>query len=221
MYYKYKEYANSTIEVVPIELKGRGTRISEPFSERMEDVVDDIINFIRSDIIYCEYLIFGHSMGSIILFELVKKLQIYNYPLPLHVFFSGCLPPKYINNLPKIYNAPLGVFKSEILKLGGTPKEVFDNKTLSNIFVPIMRADYKLIETYVYEEILEKLHCNASIFYGSNDDMTTEVFLFEWGKYIDGKIDYYCFEGNHFYVNESAFHVMQTINQIICERILI
>ena len=77
-YYKWKKYINDNIEIVPLELKGRGKRIDQKFSLSMKAVVDDLYQELIS---YLDaesdkpYALFGHSMGSTIVFELAHKLQ--------------------------------------------------------------------------------------------------------------------------------------------------
>lgn len=70
MYYKWKNIMNNNIQLVPIELKGRGTRYGEGFYTDFEDAFNDIYLNIRDKIMEDEYALFGHSMGSLLAFEL-------------------------------------------------------------------------------------------------------------------------------------------------------
>jgi len=215
MFYKWKPYLSNLIDLVVLELKGRLSRSSEDFSDSMEDVVEDLFEIIRDDILYNDYVIFGHSMGSTIAYELAQKIQQTNYPAPLHLIFSGRLPPEFNDFMPKIHNAPLEKFKSDIISLGGTSVEIFENEILSKLFIPILRADYKVLEDYNYKKYENKLFCNISVFYGSEDDRANIELLQKWKTYTYYKTKFYCFNGNHFYINSCAKEVSETINKII------
>ena len=69
-YYKWKKYLHPSIELIPIELKGRGKRFNEIFYESLEEAVDDIFENIKDKIINNDYAIYGHSMGSLLSYEL-------------------------------------------------------------------------------------------------------------------------------------------------------
>ncbi|MCS4470411.1 hypothetical protein JQ036_04690 [Clostridium botulinum] len=39
-----------------------------------------------------------------------------------------------------------------MIELGGTPEELSNNKELLDIFIPIIRNDFKILENYNYEK---------------------------------------------------------------------
>ncbi len=82
-FYKWKRQQQFDIEIIPIELAGRGGRVKEPFYKNMESAVQDLYNKIVKQIDETPYVILGHSMGGILAFEITKKsnrvLTIYRY----------------------------------------------------------------------------------------------------------------------------------------------
>ena len=81
-YAKWKNYFNPYIEVVPIELAGRGYRIEESLYQGMEEAVNDAYTSIVKQIDASPYILFGHSMGSLIAYEVARKYRVLitNYP---------------------------------------------------------------------------------------------------------------------------------------------
>jgi len=134
-YNKLKRYLGDNIEQVPIEYAGHGRRIKEPFYEDMSKAVSDTFNFVCNNIDDEHYSFFGHSMGGLIAYETCHKLIEAKYKEPLHLFISGRLPPHIKKESDNISHLPDKEFIEEILKIGGTPKEVFENQDLINMLL--------------------------------------------------------------------------------------
>ena len=133
------------ITVCPIQLPGREERIMEkPYtdmSELLRDLTDEIVIAIKG-----KYALWGHSMGGKIAYELEKYLENKGYQAQC-IFASGCRIP----NIPEpnpIYHLKDEAFKRELERFGGTPKKVLENKELLDFFLPMLRADFTLADTY-------------------------------------------------------------------------
>mgnify|MGYP000778555058 CR=1 FL=1 len=133
------------ITVCPIQLPGREERIMEkPYtdmSELLRDLTDEIVIAIKG-----KYVLWGHSMGGKIAYELEKYLENKGYQAQC-IFASGCRIP----NIPEpnpIYHLKDEAFKRELERFGGTPKKVLENKELLDFFLPMLRADFTLADTY-------------------------------------------------------------------------
>jgi surfactin synthase thioesterase subunit len=104
------------------------------------------------------------------------------------------------------------------MKLGGTPKEVFENSELASLFIPILRSDCKILDEYNFRRY-EKFPVNLSIFYSLND-IKTKGNLYDWKEYSNGNTDFYQFEGNHFFIDQSTEDVVHKVNLIIQEELI-
>ena len=146
VYYKWNNYLKNNIELIPVELSGHGARFNEKLHTNMKSMIEDIYNNIKDKLNDGPYMIFGHSMGALIAYELLYKIKESGDNSPLHAFFSGKGAPS-IKNKTSIYNESDEVIIKEIYDLGGTPKELLNQKEILNIFLKIIRADYEIIET--------------------------------------------------------------------------
>ncbi len=215
IYYRWKKYLDSNIEVVPVEIAGRGRRMSESFYDSMLNAVDDVFNIIKPIIRNCDYAFYGHSMGTIIAFELCRKIMGENERQPLHLFVSGRYPPstrreeKYLSRLPD------NVFLEEICKLGGTSTELVVNKELCEIFVPILKADYRIIEEYKYINSDKKFNYGITVFNGKGDSEVSYDEVKEWGQHTLLQNPIHEFEGNHFFINDKIVEITKIINSTI------
>ncbi|MBN1050256.1 thioesterase II family protein [Clostridium botulinum] len=211
IYYNWKRYLNSSIYLESVELRGRGKRFNEDFYENLEEAVEDIFENIKEKILYDDYAIYGHSMGSILAYELYYKIHNENIKIPKHIFFSGYMSPSTLRKKKQIHLLPDEEFIKEVIELGGTPQEIVDNKELLQLFTPILRNDFKMLENYVYKEKKDKIQCNISILNGNEDDITIKEIL-EWKNHGNKGFKVYNFEGNHFFINTNVENITKIIN---------
>lgn len=214
IYAKWKKYLNFSINLEPIELSGRGKRFSESFYENLDEAVEDIFESIKYKIKNDEYAIYGHSMGGLLAYELYYKVHNENVTIPKHIFFSGYKPPSVPRNENQIHLLPDMEFIKEVIELGGTPQEVIENKELIQLYTPILRNDFKMIEEYVYNEKKEKIQCDITILNGKEEDITLEEIL-AWKKHGDKGFKVYNFAGDHFFINNNIENIVNIINHAL------
>src|SRR5688572_9848315 len=74
VYVRWKRRLPAWIEVVPVELPGRGRRIGEPLQTTVAGVLDRIASDVRPEPGQ-PFALFGHSLGAILAFELAHRLE--------------------------------------------------------------------------------------------------------------------------------------------------
>ncbi|MFJ8519620.1 thioesterase II family protein [Lysinibacillus xylanilyticus] len=213
-YYNWKKYLNSSIQIEPIELKGRGKRFDESFYETLDEAVEDIFENIKDKVIENDYVIYGHSMGSLLAYELYYKIKSQNIKNPEHIFFSGYKAPNIKRGRKIIHKLPDKEFVKEIFDLGGTPEELLNDNELLQIFIPILRNDFRIIENYIYKKKKDKIQCDISILNGEQDDITFEEIL-KWKDHGGRGVKIYNFEGNHFFINNNIEKITKVIYETI------
>lgn len=211
IYNQWKSYFDFPISIQAIELAGRGRRIYDPLYNNIDEAIDDIMNIIRPEIQQQQqqdYVFFGHSMGGLLAYELTRKIQQEQLPLPKQVFISGASAPNISKDRKKYNSLPMDEFREEVLNLGGTPKEIFEYPELAELFLPILKNDFKLVETYPYGGKKETLQVDISVFLGRSDDLAGEE---GWSELTNKQYDIHNFDGGHFFLNEKIKEVINTI----------
>ncbi|MNE16501.1 Linear gramicidin dehydrogenase LgrE [compost metagenome] len=211
---KWRRGLDARIELIPVELSGRGRRFVEPFYSSLHDGVKDIFPFIMDQLGDSDYSLYGHSMGSLYICELMKQIQTHGCKKPQHLFLSGMYPP-HIKNKKKIHHLPDNEFWQEIIKLGGTPKEVSENKELMEIFTPVMRSDYRNVEDYQFEAGKEKWDMDITILTGEEDEIVSMDEIRQWREYTTRSCSIVPFQGGHFFINEEEKKVIDLINNTL------
>jgi surfactin synthase thioesterase subunit len=213
---KWRTLLDKNIEFNPIELAGRGRRIREPLYGSIDDAVADVFNIINTQIKNAPFAFYGHSMGTAIAFELTYKLREQNLPEPGHLFFSGRGAPHMPDDDKKKYHLmPDDEFKEEMIKLGGTAKEFFEHPELLEVFLPLLRNDLKINESYVYKEKPGKLNCSITILNGIRDEDVTSEEVAEWKIHTNRNCTFHNFPGDHFFINDESEKIVQIINNTL------
>lgn len=215
-YSPWKNYIPGNIELVFLEMQGRGIKSEQTMSADFEFVVNQLYKEITSEITDEKYVIFGHSMGSLLAYELYYKIASEGFKMPEEIILSGRLSPELCIHMKKVSEYPENDFLKEVAVYGGLPEEIKINKELRDYFVPIMRADFKLIENYTYTNRHEMINCNLTIFYGNNDYSTPSDEIVEWRKKAGKKFSCIEFPGGHFFcmdkdnIKDIATHLEKT-----------
>lgn len=214
IYSRWKQYLNPNIELRPIEFSGRGKRFSESLYEDIQDAVEDVFNKIKEDIKENEFMLFGHSMGGLITYELAHYIRKSNIRNPLHVFVSGRSAPNSIRPNEKMYSQmDSDKFKKEVLNLGGTPPEFFNHPELLDLFLPILKNDFRIVETYKCDNQDKPLNIDLTVLLGKEDDLTkgnSET----WKEYTTQKCNIIHVNGGHFFINDETIKITEIINNV-------
>ncbi len=87
----YKDWAQAfpeSVEICPINLPGRGFRFTKKLIIICTTSLMLLSKHSRQNLL-CPTTSFGHSMGTMIAFELSRKLRLLGKELPRHLFLSA------------------------------------------------------------------------------------------------------------------------------------
>ncbi|HEX2927224.1 MAG TPA: thioesterase domain-containing protein [Ruminiclostridium sp.] len=215
IYLKWRKYLADSVKLYPVELAGRAGRIKEPYYDSMSDAVEDIANQVENEIQNSEYAIFGHSMGSILTYELICRIQEKGLKLPKHAFFSGKHPPCVEQKGRNMHLLSDDELLRKAVSLGGIPEKLVIYRGLMEIAIKILRADYRVLETYGCNPVIQKLDFDISVLSGIDDQLSTAEDMEKWKQYADRKCTFYRLEGAHFYLNDNVEEVVNIINNTL------
>ncbi len=215
IYARWRNYLNSSIELCPIELPGRSKRAKDPYYKSMREAVEDIASFVKNETRNSDYAIFGHSMGSIITYELICKLYQMGLKLPIHVFFSGRYPPCIEKRDKNMHLLSDDELIHEAVSMGGIPEKLLKYTKLVENAANTLRADYTILETYGHNPHIQKFDIDISVLSGTNDELATVEDMKYWELYTNKSCTFYTFEKGHFYLHNNAETIVKIINNTL------
>lgn len=208
----FKQWVSASdlsVEFIPIELPGRGTRISEPCLERMDRLMDLMVGRLASVLDERPFSFFGHSMGAIIAFEGAHRLQRKYGVQPSKLIVAGRHAPQCPD--PTEFKIHMGdeALVQELKRLGGTPTEIIENAEILQFVLPMIRSDYRLHESYAYGG--EKLNIPIIAHAGSRDIEANPSIMKLWSEVTDGEFELKEFDGDHFFVQRLGYSYLAEV----------
>lgn len=198
----YKDIA----EVVPMEYNGHGTRFCEPFYAHAFEAAEDMCSRICSDAPK-EYIIYGHSMGSLIALLTAVKLLEKNINQPSAIIVGGMRPPHLKYKDERIADMSREQFIKKIKDLGQTDAELLESPEFIDIIYEIMTNDSRICEDFETDWNKLKISVPILAITGSEDDEAPLEDMMEWQLYTTADFSIKEFKSNHFFAFEcSEFH---------------
>jgi external thioesterase TEII len=125
------------------------------------------------------FVFYGHSLGGLIAYLITHRLEqrgVY----PEKLFLSACnspeKPPAVVSNMSE------DQFVEFVMGLGGLSEEMVASPELLSYFMPILRADFRAIESF---QPREQYHVRTPLYVisGAQDDVCTVEDGKSWAKY--------------------------------------
>ncbi len=215
VFWPWRQHLPPEADLCLVHLPGRGERFRERPFKNLKRLVDTIANQLAGDL-QQPFAFYGHSMGAVICFELARKLRREYRLQPAHLFLSGRRAPHVPRRKQTIFNLPHDEFVAEIVKLNGTPQGLLENPAATELFLPLLRADLEMVETYKYRPS-ERLSCPISIYGGSQDTDISLEDLHAWREHTSEAFKARVFPGDHFFIHSANAEFLQVFRDDIAD----
>lgn len=210
IFHRWVEYLPATVELCAVQLPGRGSRLLEPPFKSLPLLVraagNELLSYLDKP-----FSFFGHSMGATIGFELARLLSKEHNIKAAHLFVSGRRAPQLIDDEPATYHLEEPDFVEELRRLNGTPKDVLNHPELMQLLLPALRADFEMIQTYVYVPG-PPLDCSITAFGGFDDESVTREQIAAWRQQTSTRFSLQMFPGDHFFIHEARTLFAETLS---------
>lgn len=201
------------VEVCAVQLPGRSFRFGEPRISRMEPLLA-AMDAAAAALLDRPFAFVGHSMGALVAFELARRLRRRGGPRPLHLVVSGYRAPQLVDPLPPIHALPADVFVAELRRRHGAPDDALGDPEMLEFVLPILRADFELIETYAYAPE-EPLDIPLTALGGHDDAGVPAAHLAAWAVQTRSAFDMCLFPGDHFFLHSAQPELLSRLAQVL------
>ncbi|MEI5640051.1 MULTISPECIES: thioesterase II family protein [unclassified Pseudoalteromonas] len=196
------------VEVNIIQLPGRGAHFDRAPIDSMDELIAELVPKI-THLLSKDYVIFGHSLGSRVGFEVVCSALELGLKAPQHFFASGSAGPQKQCFKDKVYEYEDSEFMRELERMKGTPEEILANRELMELYLPMLRADFKVAGQYSYQGSVT-VPSEVTVFYGKSDAVS-EKEVEMWGELFLG-FDSVAFDGGHFFIDTQQEKIINKLN---------
>ncbi|MDO5558075.1 MAG: thioesterase domain-containing protein [Oscillospiraceae bacterium] len=189
---QYPMRENRMDEAMPADLRQLAARIA----------TDNIDAFTQKP-----FVMFGQCLGAYIAYETALQVQRLSGCKPKLLVASGSPSPGNTFKAQFTENTDNSTIAEYFIRLGYIGKDLAENKMYLDFFMPVLRADYILMQTYKPAEP-GCLDCPVLAVYGGDDAEVTRGNLDEWKHYISGTLikKEYC--GGHFCINADTLDTL-------------
>jgi surfactin synthase thioesterase subunit len=200
------------IELRAVQYPGRENRIAEPLIDsagRMVGALAEAWPALAGD---RPCALFGHSMGALLAYELAAELARRGAAnAPGRLFLSGRNPPESPPKLPPLHPLPDDAFVREVARrYGNLPPEILAEPEMLALVIPILRADFKLVDTYAWSGAAP-LDTPLTIFGGTQDPWTDDDALSGWGRHTRRGCRVRRIPGGHFFHQDARAAVIENV----------
>lgn len=204
----------ATVEMHVFRLPGRETRLRETPFTAMPPLIQAVTDAL-TPALDKPFVFYGHSMGGLVAFEVARELRRRGQPLPLHLIVSARRAPHLPDPDAPLHTLSDAAFVREMQRrYDGIPAAVLNSPELLALFVPILKADFAVIETYAYQPA-PPLDLPISAFGGTHDHTLRVGDLEGWAEQTAGAFALQKFVGGHFFIQNQQTAFLGAVNKII------
>lgn len=211
-YVRWGPALDPDIELLCVDPPGRGTRIDEP---RIGDVgvlsnhlADALLPWLDRP-----FALLGHSNGALLAFELARRLR--ERGRQPHAFFaSGKCAPSRVRETGNWHALPDDLLIAFMRAAGNGQSAFYESREWLDLYLPTLRADLSLSETYRYAEA-SPLDAHLVTLRGTRDHGMDHDDLAAWAAEFAGDARHVAIDGGHFFIEEQAGQVVDCVSRAI------
>ncbi len=206
-YFPLSAALSPEFDVYSVQYPGRQDRYKEPFVETIDDLADQVYAEL-SALPDAPTAFFGHSMGAVLAFEVVRRYETLAGRQAVTVFASGSRAPSHYGDewAYKDDTDLVGVLRD----LGGTDPRVLANPDLLDTFLPAFRNDYRALQTY-HRGTDIGINAPIVVMTATDDPKTSEAAARAWLDHTTGGGEVHTFTGGHFFLEKQPQRVIDVV----------
>lgn len=210
-YRRWARKAPPHLDICPVLLPGREGRLGELPVEQMSDLIPALAEGMRGALGSTPFLFVGHSMGAWIAYELAAHLVAKGDPAPAHLVVVARRGPQFPARLPPLSGLPETSFLAGVQdRYGAFPEQLLAQPSLLKIFLPALRADFTLLDSYTHADH-EPLPLPITAIGGSQDHTVTTDELSGWRAHTTRGFEQIELEGGHFLPREPESGLLEVL----------
>ncbi|MFJ6666542.1 thioesterase II family protein [Streptomyces sp. NPDC091383] len=186
-----------SLDAYGVRLPGRESRVDDPVETVMEVLADKVAVELRRHAGGRRVVLYGHCAGSVIAYEVARRLDAAQLR---GLAVSSHQAPGSARREPT-WALPRQDFLRQVERDGYLPEDILANRELLEIYEPVVRADYELVETYEWERYGsapgKPLAAATVAVYGRDDPAIERAHIDAWSGLTTGRFEVVTVAGGH------------------------
>jgi surfactin synthase thioesterase subunit len=200
----------SDVELCAVQFPGREGRFRERAASNVSELLPPLVAGLRP-LLDRPYAIYGHSLGALVGFELVRALRAAGLPPPVAFFPAAHRAPNRPNPHPELRHLADDRFIDEVgRRFGGVPQAILDHPDLLALMLPTLRADFSVYETYAYRAEAP-LGCPIAALVGEHDAYARVAEHEDWALQTTAGFEMHVVPGGHFFLQSHRAAVIAVL----------
>lgn len=209
----WKRKIDPSINLIPILYPEREIRKNDMMEETFALFIKDFVEENEA-LFKIPYAFFGYCGGAVLAYEAsIKVRELYGRE-PVWGMIASSEAPEYLRD--SLVAFPNKDAKKDIIEyllgLGMFDESVLKSNMFLDYYIPLLKADCKMLDTYVHQEH-KKLKCDFDILFGEDDTTVKYEKAQKWRDVTNGEARVQMCKGGHFFVDQQKDFVCSLINE--------
>jgi medium-chain acyl-[acyl-carrier-protein] hydrolase len=201
------------VELCAIRLPGRENRLREPLLDDWRELFESL-EPVLAPLLDIPFVLVGHCSGSVLTYELARRLNAAAGPVPVMVILSSTDGPSVRRIDDPLHLLPRREMLSRVVEFGGMAKEVLDDPDLVDMFERILRADYRVIERLEYS-VGPPLDVPITVVGGRHDEFASCQGMAAWSAETTKEFALHLLDAGHYILAEAGELVAQIMRRLV------
>lgn len=216
IYYSWLSELSEDVELIAVQYPGHIPGSKDKLYTNLKQLAMDVSEIIAFEADK-KFAFFGHSMGALIAYEIALQLREREAVLPRHLFLAARNPPHIRPVQPRIHTMTTNEIIKVAMAFNALPEEVLNNEVLLKLIIPIMKADFEMIETWEVDTEKPPLPIPIHVFAGTHDAIGSPQNMKEWVQYSDVEFCSTDIRGQHYFILDKDLRtqVIKIVEQVL------
>ncbi len=215
---RWQAELDGAAQVTGVVMPGRAHRYEEPPPADVGEYADGAAAAIAAASAGRPFVLFGHSLGALVAFEVARRLA--GAAELWHLVASAASAPSLLPSARVVEAAALEgrAFAEAAGFFGGLPPEILANEELHHLLLPVMQADFRLVARYRYRPAAP-LPVGISLLNGLDDPHIKAAGLGPWEAETVQPVRRLWSPGGHFYFEDRPRAVTDVLRELVAREV--